>query len=94
MTDPIDQLKALQDDARKSLSTDYRTFTSLAELREFQRNERNAKKAKPPKRFRAKLTPELIAAIKAATGSCETVGKEFGVNPETVRNVRKRVHDK
>jgi len=43
MTDePIDQLKALQEEARKSLSTDHRTFYGLDELREFQRQVREA----------------------------------------------------
>lgn len=39
----------------------------------------------------AKLTPELVLAIRSDTRKSTIIGKEIGIDPSTVRYVKRRV---
>lgn len=92
MTDEIDQLKAFEEEAQRSL-TKRRIFfegpNALAEMREYQRQQK-AVEALEAKRTARRIERErLYAAILADTGSNMEIAERHGVASITVARIRK-----
>lgn len=91
MSEPIDQLKAIQADERVNLSTNYVELVGLDELRRHQRGEKVGKprKVKDQTKQRKKLfTPAQLEDMAYSNDPLPVIALRCGTSKETVRRYR------